>query len=117
MGKLTTHVLDTALGRPGAGMTIDVFAVDGDARRLLGTAITNADGRCDAPLVEGADFVIGQYELVFYAGDYFFTAGLGLPAPNFLDRVVVRFGVSDATADYHVPLLVSPWAYTTYRGS
>lgn len=117
MGKLTTHVLDTAHGRPGAGIAIELFAVEGDARRALKTAATNADGRCDAPLLEGLDFVAGEYELVFHAGDYFASSGVVLPSPRFIDRVVLRFGVADAAAHYHVPLLVSPWAYSTYRGS
>jgi 5-hydroxyisourate hydrolase len=117
MGKLTTHVLDIAHGRPGAGIKIELFALEGDARRGLVTAVTNGDGRCDAPLIEGAAFEVGEYELVFHAGDYFAAAGVTLPTPRFIDRVVLRFGVADATAHYHVPLLVSPWAYSTYRGS
>lgn len=118
MGKLTTHVLDTAHGRPGAGIKIELFALAGGNRRaLVATAITNADGRCDAPLAEGSTFAAGEYELVFHAGDYFAAAGVALPEPRFVDRVVLRFGVADAAAHYHVPLLVSPWAYSTYRGS
>ncbi|HTH60162.1 MAG TPA: hydroxyisourate hydrolase [Paraburkholderia sp.] len=117
MGKLTTHVLDTANGRPGAGIRIELHALAGNARRLVKTAVTNDDGRCDAPLLEGAEFVAGEYELVFDAGDYFAATGAVLPQPRFVDRVVLRFGVADANAHYHVPLLVSPWAYSTYRGS
>jgi 5-hydroxyisourate hydrolase len=117
MGKLTTHVLDTANGRPGAGIRIELHALAGDARRLLKTALTNHDGRCDAPLLEGAEFVAGEYELVFHAGDYFAANGAALPQPRFVDRVVLRFGVADPDAHYHVPLLVSPWSYSTYRGS
>jgi 5-hydroxyisourate hydrolase len=117
MGKLTTHVLDTAHGRPGAGIKVELFALDGDARRALKTVTTNDDGRCDAPLLEGATLVAGEYELVFHAGDYFAAAGVKVPEPRFVDRVVLRFGISDAEAHYHVPLLVSPWAYSTYRGS
>ncbi|GLU31768.1 hydroxyisourate hydrolase [Trinickia caryophylli] len=117
MGKLTTHVLDTAYGRPGAGITVELYVLQADARRLLKTAVTNRDGRCDAPLLEGAEFVPGEYELVFHAGDYFAAAGVALASPRFVDRVVLRFGIADATAHYHVPLLVSPWAYSTYRGS
>ena len=118
MGKLTTHVLDTAHGRPGAGIKIELFALAGDDRRaLVATAVTNADGRCDAPLAEGSAFAAGEYELVFHAGDYFAAAGVALPRPPFVDRVVLRFGVADPAAHYHVPLLVSPWAYSTYRGS
>jgi 5-hydroxyisourate hydrolase len=117
MGKLTTHVLDTAHGRPGAGIRIELFALEGDARRALATAVTNREGRCDAPLLEGDAFNNGEYELVFHAGDYFAAAGVTLPTPRFIDRVVLRFGVADSQAHYHVPLLVSPWAYSTYRGS
>ncbi|MFC0403200.1 hydroxyisourate hydrolase [Paraburkholderia rhizosphaerae] len=117
MGKLTTHVLDTANGRPGAGIRIELFALAGDTRRALKATTTNGDGRCNEPLLEGAAFVTGEYELVFHAGDYFAAAGVQLPQPRFVDRVVLRFGVADATAHYHVPLLVSPWSYSTYRGS
>ena len=117
MGKLTTHVLDTANGRPGAGICIELHALTGDTRRLLKTAVTNRDGRCDAPLLEGAEFTAGEYELVFHAGDYFAANGAALPQPRFVDRVVLRFGVADAETHYHVPLLVSPWSYSTYRGS
>ena len=115
MGTLTTHVLDTAQGRPGAGMCVELFAV-GPERRLVAAARTNADGRCDAPLLPGDSFRTGQWELVFHVGEYFAAAGLELPEPPFLDQVSVRFGIA-ADAHYHVPLLVSPWSYTTYRGS
>ena len=117
MGKLTTHVLDTAHGRPGAGIRIELHAIDGEARRLLKQATTNDDGRCDAPLLEGDALTAGEYELVFHAGDYFSALGVALPEPRFVDRVVLRFGVADAGSHYHVPLLVSPWSYSTYRGS
>ena len=117
MGKLTTHVLDTAHGRPGAGIAIELFTLEGDVRRALKRAVTNDDGRCDAPLLEGSALVAGEYELVFHAGDYFAAAGVRVPEPRFVDRVVLRFGIADPTAHYHVPLLVSPWAYSTYRGS
>ena len=117
MGKLTTHVLDTAHGRPGAGIAIELYALDGDARRLIKQAVTNGDGRCDQPLLEGDALSPGEYELVFHAGDYFAAAGVNVPQPRFVDRVVLRFGIADASAHYHVPLLVSPWAYSTYRGS
>lgn len=117
MGKLTTHVLDTAHGCPGAGIEIELYALDGEARRTLKTVVTNHDGRCDAPLLEGEAFTNGEYELVFHAGDYFARAGVALPEPRFVDRVVLRFGIADCAAHYHVPLLVSPWAYSTYRGS
>lgn len=117
MGKLTTHVLDTANGRPGAGVKVELFALAGDTRRALKTTTTNQDGRCDEPLLEGASFATGEYELVFHAGDYFAATGAQLPQPRFVDRVVLRFGIADANAHYHVPLLVSPWSYSTYRGS
>jgi len=117
MGKLTTHVLDTANGRPGAGIKIELFSLAGDTRRALKTTVTNDDGRCDEPLLEGDALVAGEYELVFHAGDYFASIGTRVPEPRFVDRVVLRFGVADAAAHYHVPLLVSPWSYSTYRGS
>ncbi len=116
MGRLTTHVLDTANGRPGAMMRIDLFVV-GPERRLLKSVETNSDGRCDEPLLEGAAFAAGIHELVFHAGEYFRALGTALPDPPFLDQVVVRFGVADPAEHYHVPLLVSPWSYSTYRGS
>ncbi len=117
MGKLTTHVLDTAHGRPGAGIAIELFRLEGDKREPLARAVTNGDGRCDEPLLEGDALRAGEYELVFHAGDYFAAAGVRVPEPRFVDRVVLRFGIADARAHYHVPLLVSPWAYSTYRGS
>ncbi|BAN22992.1 hydroxyisourate hydrolase [Caballeronia insecticola] len=117
MGKLTTHVLDTAHGRPGANIKIELFALNGDVRRAIKTTVTNDDGRCNAPLLEGAEFETGEYELVFHAGDYFATLGANVPEPRFVDRVVLRFGIADTASHYHVPLLVSPWSYSTYRGS
>lgn len=116
MGRLTTHVLDTAQGRPGAGMALALYGLD-DSRTRLAEAVTNADGRCDAPLLEGDAFRPGRYELVFEAGAYFAASGLAGAAPPFLDQIVLRFGVADATRHCHVPLLVSPYGYTTYRGS
>jgi 5-hydroxyisourate hydrolase len=110
MGKLTTHVLDTARGRPGAGMEIELWLAEGNEWRLLKSTRTNADGRTDVPLLEGERFAAGIYELRFKLGAYFGAAG-------FLDAVPVRFRVSDADQHYHVPLLCSPWSYTTYRGS
>jgi hydroxyisourate hydrolase len=111
-GRLTTHVLDTARGRPAAGVTIELRA----GSTLLKSVRTNADGRTDEPLLEGEAFAVGSYEILFHVGDYFAGAGLAGGAP-FLDQVPVRFSIADAGAHYHVPLLVSPWAYTTYRGS
>ncbi len=117
MGRLTTHVLDTANGRPAAGLAIDLYRIEGERRTFLNSTVTNSDGRSDTPMLEGSDFVSGTYELVFYAGDYFKKAGAKTGDPSFLDHVPVRFGISDADQHYHVPLLVSPYAYSTYRGS
>jgi 5-hydroxyisourate hydrolase len=110
MAKLTTHVLDTANGRPGAGMQLELFILEGSDWRSLKTTRTNADGRADAPLLEGDALRAGTYQLVFQVGAYFRGQG-------FLDQVPVRFVVADAGANYHVPLLCSPWSYSTYRGS
>jgi 5-hydroxyisourate hydrolase len=117
MGKLTTHVLDTAHGTPGAGIAIALYRRDGDTRTLIGRHTTNSDGRCDAPLLAGDAFTTGHYELEFAAGDYFAARGVALAQPRFIDIVCIRFGIADAGAHYHVPLLVSPYAYSTYRGS
>jgi 5-hydroxyisourate hydrolase len=117
MGKLSTHVLDTAQGKPGAGVRVELYALDGGQRTLLRQDMTNADGRCAAPLLEGGDLKAGQYELVFAAGDYFAAQGVPMPSPRFIDRVTIAFGVADATQNYHVPLVVTPWSYSTYRGS
>jgi 5-hydroxyisourate hydrolase len=116
MGRLTTHVLDTARGCPGAGIAVTLYRIDG-ARHELARVVTNADGRCERPLLDGAAFVPGRYELVFAAGAYFARSGVDLPDPPFVDEVVLRFGIADTSAHYHVPLLVSPWSYSTYRGS
>ncbi|MBN9258992.1 MULTISPECIES: hydroxyisourate hydrolase [unclassified Mesorhizobium] len=115
-GRLTTHVLDTATGKPAAGLSISLFRLDGDTRTHVKTVSTNADGRCDAPLLAGPEFRAGEYELVFAAGDYLRRLGVSLPKPAFLDTVPIRFGMAEA-AHYHVPLLVSPYGYSTYRGS
>ncbi len=117
-GRLTTHVLDTARGRPAADIAIELWLLDaqGEGRRLVAAARTNADGRTDVPLVMDAAFVAGVYELVFAVGEYFAGHSVLDPLP-FLDRVPVRFGIADPGVHYHVPLLVSPWAYSTYRGS
>ncbi|MDN4053369.1 hydroxyisourate hydrolase [Massilia sp. YIM B02763] len=117
MGKLSTHVLDTAHGRPAAGVAVELHAVRDGTRILLASTATNADGRCDKPLLEGDALRAGQYELVFAAGDYFAAQGVQLPFPRFVDRVTIAFGVADASQNYHVPLVVTPWSYSTYRGS
>lgn len=117
MGKLSTHVLDTAHGRPAAGVAIELYAVKDGERTLLKREASNRDGRCDAPLLEGTALQAGQYELVFAAGDYFAAQGVDLPQPRFLDRVTIAFGVADASQNYHVPLVMTPWSYSTYRGS
>jgi 5-hydroxyisourate hydrolase len=115
-GRLTTHVLDTAHGRPAADVALELARLGpgGGDRRVLRTLRTNADGRTDAPLLEGDEFAAGVYELVFDVGEYFEGAG---GEPPFLDRVPVRFGIANPDAHYHVPLLASPWSYSTYRGS
>ncbi len=114
MGKLTTHVLDTAHGAPAAGVSVTLADADG---RIIAEAVTNADGRCDAPLAEGAGLKVGRFVLTFSVGDYFRAKGVALSEPPFLDRITIPFGVADANAHYHVPLLVSPYGYSTYRGS
>jgi 5-hydroxyisourate hydrolase len=116
LGQLTTHVLDTASGRPASGLQLSFYDLD-DARRLLGRFVTNADGRLDAPLLAGDSMRSGRFELAFHAGDYFAAQGIDLPEPRFLDVIVLQFGIADAGAHYHVPLLCSPWSYSTYRGS
>jgi 5-hydroxyisourate hydrolase len=116
MGRLTTHVLDTSAGCPSEGVQVELFDTE-PARNLLAEGRTNRDGRLDSALLEGEAFVGGEYELVFHAGDYFKTQADGEATPNFLDRVVIRFHVSDPEQHYHVPLLLSPYSYTTYRGS
>jgi 5-hydroxyisourate hydrolase len=115
MGRITTHVLDTAAGRPAAGLKVILTRLDGTPT-VLAETLTNADGRCDKPLLEGAAFAAGHYEIMFHVGEYFRRTGAALPDPPFLDRVPLRFGVAQ-DAHYHVPLLVSPFAYSTYRGS
>jgi 5-hydroxyisourate hydrolase len=115
---LTTHVLDTARGRPAAGVRIDVCAVEPDGRtRLLKTVTTNVDGRCDAPLLAGRELQVGRYELLFHVAAYFRAAGVALSDPPFYEHVPVRFAIAERESHYHVPLLVSPYGYVTYRGS
>jgi 5-hydroxyisourate hydrolase len=117
MGRLSTHVLDTANGKPARGVTVALFALEGGSRRVLAEAVTNADGRTDAPLMIGDAFRPGAYELAFHVGDYFRALGAATAEPPFLDIVPVRFTMAEADGHYHVPLLVSPWSYSTYRGS
>ncbi|TWB24700.1 5-hydroxyisourate hydrolase [Nitrospirillum amazonense] len=122
-GRLTTHVLDTTAGKPGAGITVVLDRLgDHGGRTRVAEARTNADGRCDAPLLAGADLTVGRYELTFAVGAYFRAridqgGGVALTDPPFLDEVPIRFAISDAGQHYHVPLLISPYAYSTYRGS
>lgn len=115
-GRLTTHVLDTASGRPAAGLKIWLYRVSGNSHRKIKEAVTNEDGRCDEPLLEGKAFQTGQYELIFFAGDYLRQGNAALPETLFLDQIPIRFGVSEEK-HYHVPLLLSPYGYSTYRGS
>lgn len=117
MGRLTTHVLDTSSGRPAADLSLQLWRIEGSQARLLTECKTNADGRCDAPLLEGVTMISGVYQLNFAVGDYFLARGISLPTPSFLDDVVIRFGISTPDQHYHVPLLVSPYGYSTYRGS
>ena len=115
-GYLTTHVLDTARGRPAAGMTVELYRIEGEKRSLVRALQTNADGRTDQPILPEAEFQVGTYELVFHAGDYIDARFSPPDSPRFLDEVPIRFGMSEAV-HYHVPLLVSPFGYSTYRGS
>ena len=117
MGRLTTHVLDLSAGQPGRGIRVELARLEGAARTVVSQALTNADGRCDAPILEGEAFLQGTYELTFHVGEYFAARGLTLAEPKFLDVIVIRFGIAATDAHYHVPLLVSPYGYSTYRGS
>lgn len=116
-GRLSTHVLDTHSGRPAAGVRIELYEIGASATSLLVEAVTNADGRTDGPLLSGAPLRIGRYELRFHVGDYYARSGVSLPKPAFLDVVPVRFAIAEPEGHYHVPLLVTPWSYSTYRGS
>lgn len=118
MAGLTTHILDTARGCPAAGVALRLFLHEEAGRLvLLREARTNADGRVDGPLLAADELAVGRYRLEFDAGDHFRAAGMTLPVPAFLDVVAIEFGIADSTAHYHVPLLLSPYGYSTYRGS
>lgn len=117
MARLSTHVLDVSRGVAAAGMLVELHKVDGPDRCAIARATTNADGRTDASLLAGDRLDTGVYELTFHAGDYYRRAGVSLTSPPFLDQVVIRIGVADATGHYHVPLLLSPYGYSTYRGT
>lgn len=117
MGRLTTHVLDTARGKPAANLEIDLVRVEGEIQTVLKTVITNADGRCDAPLLEGDTVARGRYQLVFHAASYLRKMGDDLPEFPFLDDIVIAFGIDRIDQHYHVPLLLSAYGYSTYRGS
>ena len=116
-GYVTTHVLDAARGCPAAGMRIELFRIEGERRRLVREVTTNADGRTDAPVIPMGEAETGVWELVFHAGAYLDAAGLGGESPRFLDVIPIRFGIADAGEHYHVPLLLAPYSYSTYRGS
>ena len=115
MTKLTTHCLDTFSGKPAKGIKVDVYSIS-EKREKIKSITLNNNGRSEKPLIEGANFKEGQYELVFFVGDYFKKI-TDLPKPPFLNEVVIRFGISNSQEHYHIPLLVSPWSYSTYRGS
>ena len=117
MGRLTTHVLDTAAGRPAGGLRIDLHRVEGGTREALFSVTTNGDGRVDGPLLADDAFTAGRYELVFHAAAYLRACGTALPDTPFLDEIVIAFGIDNADQHYHVPLLLSPYGYSTYRGS
>ncbi|MET1077293.1 MAG: hydroxyisourate hydrolase [Pseudomonas sp.] len=117
MGRLTTHVLDAAHGCPGSAVQVELYRVEGEHLTLLSRVATNQDGRCDEPLLQGETYRSGVYQLQFAAGDYYRARGLSLPEPAFLDLVVLRFGIDATQEHYHVPLLISPYSYSTYRGS
>ena len=117
MGRLTTHVLDTARGSPASDLSIDLFRLDGDVPVLMKTTKTNDDGRCDAPLLDGGALQKGRYQLLFKVAAYLRQSGDDLPEIPFLDDVIINFGINDPTQHYHVPLLLSAYGYSTYRGS
>ncbi len=117
MGKLTTHVLDTVRGKPAAGIAFELYRLHEDRRELLMRGMTNTDGRCNSALLADGNMQVGIYELDFHAGDYFSVLGVAQSEPRFLDVITLRFGIADAKGNLHVPLLLSPYSYSTYRGS
>jgi len=117
MGRLTTHVLDTTNGVPGAEIRVELFRVEGNDIQFIKEVVTNSDGRTDTPILEGEQFLSGKYQLVFHVASYYQAKGVELDEVPFLDDVVIRFGLNDKDAHYHVPLLVSPYSFSTYRGS
>lgn len=116
-GRITTHALDTVAGTPAAGLKIELYGVEDGEHTLIGSTVTNSDGRTDGPILAGADFKPGTYEIVFHIGAYLAGKGGAEEGAGFLDLVPVRFGIADASQHYHVPLLFSPFSYSTYRGS
>ena len=117
MARLSTHVLDTSRGAPAAGLAVELHLVDGNARTRIAMAVTNHEGRTDGPLLTGDRIEPGVYELTFHAAEYFQRVGVAVTEPPFLGDVVIRFGIANPSDHYHVPLLLSPYGYTTYRGS
>jgi len=117
MGRLSTHVLDTTIGRPAAGVKIELFGTRGGAWTAVKSVVTNADGRTDKPLLDGAELTADRYRIEFHIGSYFRGSGAQLAEPPFFDIVPIQIGIADATLHYHVPLLCTPWSYSTYRGS
>lgn len=117
MGKLSTHVLDTTTGSPATGMALTLHRIDKDGRELIKTVVTNGDGRTDQPLLSPDEIKVGRYQLTFFVEEYFKHKLVVQDSPAFLDEIPIRFAISDAAANYHVPLLVTPWSYSTYRGS
>ena len=117
MARISTHILDVSRGAPAAGVGVELYRVTGGSRQLVSSGVTNADGRTAEPLLSEPVLPDGIFELVFHAGPYFHSLGVPVTDPPFLDRVVIRFGVAGKGGSYHVPLLLSPYGYSTYRGS
>jgi len=117
MGKISTHVLDTMHGVPAQGVRIDLYRISGADRKLLKQAVSGSNGRCDEPLLQGDAMLPGVYELIFHAGDYFEAKGVPVAEPRFVDQIALRFGVAKPAQTYHVPLMLTPWSWSTYRGN